>query len=79
MLAIISAISKGGLLLALDRTMQTLVDISQLNLDGGISTFTPDKFSGSSNKLSSFANFINFKIFSRYISNMFILMIYKVV
>ena len=71
--------SNGDLLLGLERTIATLVDISQLNFSGGISTFIPDKFSGSSNILFSFAFFINSKILSRYISKIFILMIYKAV
>ena len=48
-----SAISNGDLLLALDKTKATFVDISQLNFSGGISTFIPVKFSGSFNKLSA--------------------------
>ena len=58
--------------------MATFVDMSQLNLAGGISTFIPDKFSGSTNKLSLFADFINFIILSRYVLKIFILTIYKV-
>lgn len=41
-----SASSIGGLLLILDKTIATFVEMSQLNFCGGISAFIPLKLSG---------------------------------
>ena len=41
-----SASSMGDLLLILDKTIATLVEMSQLNFGGGISAFIPLKLSG---------------------------------
>ena len=73
-----SAISKGDLLLIFDNTIDTFVEISHSKFCGGISTLIPFRLSGNSIKPLLFRSLIRLIIFSRYMSNMFIIYFYVI-
>ena len=70
------AISIGDLLLGFDKTIATLVEISELNFAGGISTLIEFKFSGKFIIPFLFAVLIILIILSRYNLKIFIYLIY---